>query len=316
MHRANADPAVNTPAPAPENFEPDENVSFRVDRVFLQSIPTALFLIALGLGVLAFVDDLDVQGVFAAWVVIVAGSALTAYALYRRYRPGVPIILLAPIGLFFRMPFLKTIHIPWSEIKGVGIRDVSTLYPSLVRPRMLYFHDVTTVRVSKVFYDREIHVDSAFMRGPGWKTTFFPDGSDVDMALHHEGVGVTPADIFHAVEARWRAFNPRAEGVAVVQSPSVIARRRREPLFAFPELGPGATRVLNTFTYGLPLAIIFLALSNLAGIWEADYQRDARVKRDEWQAQSKKWEDDQARSAEERRKRDKEWQEFWDKNRF
>lgn len=295
-----------------------ETVAYGSDRMFLQSLPVALFLLLLGLSVLTFVaDDLSLKEQFAVWVVIVAGLGLGGYTLYRRFNPSTPLITLSTIGIRFRMPFLKTIHMPWREIDAVGVRDVRSFFPSLVRPRFIHFNEVTTVRVSKAFYDRHIHVTSPFMRGPAWGNTYFPENDHVDIALHHEMLGIEAGELHDTILARWRAFSGRTGEFSPVLAPMVVARRRRKPLFPWTvALDPRLSDALNFVKYAVPVAGILFALSNLLGLWEAGYQREARDKRAEWQAQLKKWDDEEKKSAEERRQREKDWDEFWKKHKF
>ena len=89
--------------------------------------------------------------------------------------------------------------IPWSEVRGVDSITVEGF-------RGATFDAVTTVLVSRDFYDRVIHVDSFLLRGPGWDQTFIPYDSMMQVALHHAILPVTAGDLLTAVEARYRAF--------------------------------------------------------------------------------------------------------------
>ena len=62
------------------------------------------------------------------------------------------------------------------------------------------------VLVSRAFYDRYIYVRSAFLRGPGWDFKFIPRGDLMEIALNHEALPATAAEIRTAVELRWKAF--------------------------------------------------------------------------------------------------------------
>jgi hypothetical protein len=59
--------------------------------------------------------------------------------------------------------------------------------------------------VSRDFYDREIHLDSLYRRGPGWSNVFVPRGEQVAIALHHHHLDTDPTALRAAVESFWRA---------------------------------------------------------------------------------------------------------------
>jgi hypothetical protein len=291
-------------------------LAYRFDKTLVESLPFALFLLLLGLSALAFIEDRAAKLIFPCAIVIATGGGLLLFGLCRRVVPSKPLLTLSPAGILFRVPWVKEFLIPWREIQAVTVRDVSALYPSLKYRRRVHFHDVTAVRVSKAFYDRKIHVTSFFLRGPGWSNTFFEDGDHVDVALHHELFSIPADELRNAVLARWHAFGGRDGAPEAIVMPAVAARRARTPLFTWPKLPEGVVAAGRVVCITLFAAGIVFALSNLLGVWEADYQREARSKRKAWQTQLDAWAAEEKREAEERRKRDAKWEEFWRKNRF
>jgi hypothetical protein len=78
------------------------------------------------------------------------------YGLVRLFVPGKPMLLMSPAGLRLHFDFLKTIVIPWHEVRGVDTIDIEGEF----RGTPVLFTGVTVVLVSRQFYDRRIHVDS------------------------------------------------------------------------------------------------------------------------------------------------------------
>lgn len=293
---------------------PHQPVAYRTDKVLLESIPLALFLLFLGLSAIAFLENHTDRGAISAAILLVAGCGWLAYALYRQWWPGTPLITLSPQGIQYRVVGLKEFLIPWQQIQSVVIRDISTIYLSIRLPRRVHFRDVTAVRISKTFYDRHIHAPSLLMRGPGWNVNFIQEGDHVDVALHHELFAIPPEEMHEAVVTRWRKFSGHLGQPAVIVTPAVAARRARKPLLRLPELPTSLSSKARLMVQALLTAGIVFALSNILGFWQADYQREARAKRQEWQSQLDKWKAEEERSREERRKKDAEWEEFWKKN--
>jgi len=134
------------------------------------------------------------------------GAACTLYGLDRMLRPK-SLLVLSPAGVQVHIDTLKTFLIPWHEVKGIDAIDITGTF----RRAPVTFSGVTVVLVSRAFYDRQIHVDSWVMRGPGWDFNFVPRtdtimGDVVQVALHHEALPVTAAELREAVTARWHAF--------------------------------------------------------------------------------------------------------------
>lgn len=142
---------------------------------------------------------------FGEWgmvvVALVVGVASTLYG-FLRWKSPQPVLTLSPAGLRLHIDFVKTVLIPWSAIHGVDTVDIS----GRVAGKAVFLPDVTVVLVTRAFYDRNIHVNSWFLRGPGWHTNFIPKGDLVQVALQHEALSATAAELRAAVEARWRAF--------------------------------------------------------------------------------------------------------------
>jgi hypothetical protein len=149
------------------------------------------------------------------WTMVVAalaiGGASALYGLSRWLSPQ-PMLTLSPAGLRLHIDFVKTVLIPWHAIQGVDSIDIS----GRVGRHDVFLPGVTVVLVTRAFYDRHIHVRSWFLRGPGWDTNFVAKGDMMQVALQHEALPATAAELRAAVEARWTAFRhtrPATESV-------------------------------------------------------------------------------------------------------
>ena len=153
---------------------------------------------------------------FFDWAVVALALAVGApcalYGLARWLKPK-PMLILSPAGLRLHFDFLKDIVIPWREVRGVDSIDISGGFHYKYR---FAASGVTVVLVSRDFYDRHIHVRSWFMRGPGWDYNFIPKGDMVQVALHHDWLSASAAELRTAVETRWRAFGKLARATASV----------------------------------------------------------------------------------------------------
>lgn len=142
---------------------------------------------------------------------LVVGGACALYGLSRWLAPQ-PMLTLSPAGLRLHIDFVKTVLIPWHAIQGVDSIDIS----GRVGRQSVFLPGVTVVLVTRTFYDRHIHVGSWFLRGPGWDVSFIPKGDMMQVALQHEALPATAAELRAAVEARWGAFRhtrPETESV-------------------------------------------------------------------------------------------------------
>ncbi len=133
---------------------------------------------------------------------LAVGGASTLYGLVRLWSPGKPMLQMSPAGLRLHFDFLKTMVIPWHEVRGVDTTDIKGEF----RGTPVLLTGVTVVLVSRKFYDRRIHVASWLLRGPGWDTNFIPKGDMVQVALHHDVLSASAAELRMAAEARWQAF--------------------------------------------------------------------------------------------------------------
>lgn len=147
-----------------------------------------------------------------------AGSAL--YGFSRWHQPK-PMLILSPAGLRLDMDLVKTVLIPWSEIHGVDSIDIS----GRVAGRDAYLPDVTVVLVTRAFYERYIHVRSWLLRGPAWHMNFVPKGDMMQVALHHEMLSATAAELRAAIEARWSAFRDAKPAAAESDGGGWVKRR-------------------------------------------------------------------------------------------
>lgn len=124
------------------------------------------------------------------------------YDIVRIFEPGSALIELLPQGIIFRTTTEHFI-VPWTEIKGVDTIDIATEF----RGREDTIHGVTVILVSRLFYDRVVHIDSYLMRGPGWDAHFVEkDANTVQLALHHDILPASAEEIRRQVEERWKAF--------------------------------------------------------------------------------------------------------------
>lgn len=130
----------------------------------------------------------------------VIGLAWSGYEFWRLFNPSKPMVVLSAMGVDYRIPGGAAIFIPWAEI-----HDVSAIEISSSKAR---FADVTALKVSKRFYEKEIE-DHLSLFGTQNKYLFVPKGNFVQIALHHELLGIPPRPLREAISARWYAFNNR-----------------------------------------------------------------------------------------------------------
>jgi hypothetical protein len=282
----------------PETLGVHTALEYRLDAEFAAWLPIGVLAIFCGLFLFAMEQPglPPPKGMLAATGGIAAGLFITALALWRRFRPGRPLYVLAPDGIHIRWPLIKEILVPWNEIKGVDTIDIP-LRHWLTRSHLnMTSVGATVFVVSKEFYDAHIHLDSFIMRGPGWHNSFVVRGDLVQCALHPEPVSADPRLLRKAVEERWLAFRdqtaaplkPRAASV-----PSVIAgalkRKPRDdaasvsstPRVAAASLKPRRCSTWEWVKIALPAIGIVVAGSNLLGIWRTDEQTIAFQKRNE-----------------------------------
>jgi hypothetical protein len=132
--------------------------------------------------------------------------AMSFYDIYKMYEPNSALIELLPQGIIYRVT-TEDFIVPWSEIRGVDTLDIHASF----RGRAEIYPGVTVIYVSKLFYDRVVHVDTLLMRGPGWDAWFREKDADTMLlALHHDVIPASAETIRLEVEERWKVFGPSA----------------------------------------------------------------------------------------------------------
>lgn len=296
-------------------------LEYRSTTAVVRLLPTGLLLIFLALVIHALVD-LEREPWTAAGIVLclVVGIVMVGFTLWRRANPGKPLFTLAPDGIHYRIPMVKQVLIPWHVIQGVDTVDVEAGYWSslwvtqtpVLRYNTLVLRDVTVVLLPKSFYDQRIHVEPAFLRGPGWNANFMARGPMVQMALHHELVSVEPRALREAVEARWLAFREKPADTAArtsVPSAGPGGMTPRGQAKAVPTSGvvamgenPKAMPPWEITKVAVLLIGIAIASAHLAGLWQLPGQAEVNEARAKSREQRKYWEDTATQRREESRK--------------
>lgn len=140
-----------------------------------------------------------------AWLALAAGLSLAIWAARRLKSPRNPIYVLSPEGIFLHVAGARDVMVPWSEVGDVLTGSVGATVNGVSLPGFGKFEGLTMIVVSRAFYDREIHVDSLYRRGPGWSNVFVPLDGQVAIALHHEYLGTDAGSLRRAVQSRWQA---------------------------------------------------------------------------------------------------------------
>lgn len=260
-------------------------LEYRADTALARMLPTGLGLCFLGLLGLAVLDagHRDFEFILAVGVLLTVGPGIIALALFKRANRGKPIFVLSPMGIHYRIPWVKEFLIPWREIRGIETIDVTSSNWSFRNPGTVTFHNVTVILVPKPFYNARIFVDSLLLRGPGWENNFIPKGDLVQVALHHELVSAEPRTLREAVEARWQAFRNQPS-----PAPSVAAGEGQSKTTSVPAMGkwkkairrsaapppgiamgdnPKTMSAWNTLLIILALIGIAIVSSYLLGLW-------------------------------------------------
>ncbi len=154
----------------------------------------------------------DNSAILPAGIGVLGGAPLTAYELYRIMRPTKPLLELTARGIILRYDLIKEMFIPWNEVRGVGSLEINRDWHDHSVPWSV----ITAIRVTKRFYDRNLHVDSNFLRGPHWHHFFIPRGDMVDVAFHEQILPMKAPQLYAEIEARWLAFRG-ASGAAAAQ---------------------------------------------------------------------------------------------------
>lgn len=287
-----------------------QTLEYRFDTAIVRLLPTGLALCFLGLLTFVLIEggDPPLDMVLAGCVLVAAGVGLSAFALWRRQNPGKPLFVLSPMGVHYRIAWVKEVLVPWHEIKGIDTIDITTWNWSFRRPDTMTFHNVTVILVSQQFYEAHIHLDSLFLRGPGWGNTFIPRGPLMQMALHHEAASTEPNALREAVEARWRAFRDQVPKVR--SAISVISGAGRRRASAAVAAGDKPRRVLSNWEKVkilVPAIGIAVVLSNLLGLWATSGQTASREERRKWEQR----EEERKKLGEGQKRNEEKWKEFF-----
>lgn len=163
-----------------------------------QMLLLGFLLAGISAGALFAFDEMSRQVMAGAGIAL--GLVCVGYAIMRMQAP--PMVVLSDLGVDYRILGAGAVFIPWSEVSHVGQMDF--------RRSKAVFRDVTVLEVPKDFYQREIvpQLSAVFSN----KGVLFAEGEEhVQVALHHEAMGV-PAESFRKeVLARWNAFRNRTE---------------------------------------------------------------------------------------------------------
>jgi hypothetical protein len=145
----------------------------------------------------------------AAWFLLLLGGFIAANLLYRSLFPARPLLELSPDGILVRIAWVTQFSIPWHEVRGIDTTDVAAGFRITGSQARATSSNVTAVQVSRSFYERII-VIPALLRGPAWRNVFIPkETMMMQVALHHDVLGVSPEELRTAIEARWHAFRER-----------------------------------------------------------------------------------------------------------
>jgi len=308
----------------------DKTLEYRTATAISRLLPTGLLLIFLGLLIFVLADPAPTGTIIGVVLCLVVGIALVGLALWRRVNHGKPLFTFSPDGIHYRIPWVKTFNIPWTEIRGVDSIDVEAGYWSFWDMRygfsipdynVAIYHNVAVVLVSKQFYDSRMFVASFFLRGPGWRANFIPKGSLVQVALHHDLVSVEPRLLREAVEARWLAFRDQpgktsVPSVALGQENATAAPKRpaaraaRGTVVVAMGENPKAVSRWQVVASTVLLIGIAAMLANLVGLWDLPGQSEVREVRTKARAEQKDWADSIRRNREESRKLEAEQKEL------
>src|SRR5690349_4228380 len=202
----------------------------------------------------------------------------------------------------------RAMLIPWREIKGVGIVDITYRRWVLQGPSWATVRNVTVILLSKEYYERHILIRSWLRRGPVWNFVFQQKGPLVQMALHPDIVSERPQVLREAIEARWQAFRDRpgaggslGQGASVESVPGAVVVGAK----------PKAWSAWDAAKAIVPLIAIAVVLANLLGLWATAGQVKARGERKAYADWKKAWQQDQDKLEQENKERDKRLQELF-----
>lgn len=279
-----------------------QTLEYRADTALARLLPSGLFLLFLGILMLAMEDKPNAKDVLVTGILLIAGFGLTAFALWRRWNSGGPMFVLSPAGVHYRIAGVKNFLIPWREIRSVDTIDVTSWDWSIKNPGTITFHGVTALTVSKEFYQTYIHVRSLFLRGPSWGNVFIAKAPHMQVALHPYLVSTDPRALRDAVVARWQAFRNQP-----VASGSSVPATRRPPMPHGTVMGE-SPRTMPWWDTALTVVFLIgiaVALSNFLGLWSTKGQIEERAERAHWAEQRKKWHEDARKLREQQEEMDR-----------
>ncbi|MBU4527900.1 MAG: hypothetical protein KUA43_12840 [Hoeflea sp.] len=276
--------------------EPGRVVEYRAGGTMFNALPIYLILFAVALAMVIF-GARSSEGRLAAWILLVLLPLGLALGLWRSRTSGPPYLILTPQGLELRTGGWGVLALPWAAIRAIETRSFEGFALRYRGRQRIAFKDVTMIELAPGVLAAERDAGRFVPRGPSVDWVVRP-GEDSDwIALHHEFVGLTPAEIRGPVEARWQAFrdNPAPADTCPLPPLRLGGFRPRHP------------SLFNLGTAAGAFAIVIL-LANLAGLWETRSQAGARAWAERWAA-------DEAASraeAEERRARKEEFDRMFD----
>lgn len=303
--------------------EIDRTLEYRSAAIVVRLLPSGFLLIFLGLLILVLADPAPFWTMIPAALCVAFGIFVVALALWKRVNHGKPLYVLSPDGIEYRIPGIKTLRIPWSEIRGIDTIDVEARYWSfwdfqygfqiIPNRKVVTYPNVTVVQVSREFYDRRMTVPRLLLIGPGWRANFIPKDALVQVALHHDLVSVEPRPLCEAIEARWIAFRDRpgkpsvpgvtmGQGRATVAAKPAVARAASASTVVAMGENPQTVSRWRVMASAVLLVGIAILLANLAGLWDLPGQDKVREVRVKERARQKDWADTFKRSREDSKK--------------
>ena len=176
--------------------------TFGIEGYLFRQVPIAIGVLLLGVLAMWFSrGDTDDRGQFFLGLFLVLASlAYTAYAFHRKALPKKALIELSAEGILYRIGQDSEFHIPWHEIRSLGLIDINLRKGAKLR-------NVTVASVSRDFFDRNVPVKSWWKRGPGWSYTFIPKDDIVQIAFHHDVMSVPAEELWSEIETRWRTLS-------------------------------------------------------------------------------------------------------------
>lgn len=254
--------------------DPGRVVEYRTGGTVFNALPVYLILFAVALAMVIF-GTRSSDGTLAAWILVAILPLGLALGVWRSRIHAGPVLTLTPEGLDLRTGGWGILSVPWAEIRAVDTRSFEGFALRYRGRQAIAFKDVTMIELAPGLLEDEREAGRFVPRGPSvdWVVRPGPDGDWI--ALHHEFVGLTAAEIRAPVEARWQAFRASTADPDVSPHPPLRLggfRPRHPTLFK-----------LGTATGAIAILIL---LANLAGIWETRSQSSARLSAERWAAEA------------------------------